>query len=182
MPSGRCVCVWAPTFPPTHLPVFPGCPVLSGGVHGVKWWFKGGGSSHTALKGFSFLFSSSLWGPLSSEHFPLQNSPGRTKIPQCLVGGDANKALVPDECHCLWSPAASNTSLINFNKRKLMAVLNLEGEEQNKSHLKGCCSCSYKCNKWVQHRINITFSNNCSLHKEKGEWKNNETSAKCCLA
>lgn len=110
--------VQAPTSP-TPAPSLPRLPGTAWGsawgevvIQLVKW----GGSSDIAPKGFSFLLSSALSGSpqlraLFSAELPREK---RTKIPQCLAGGEANKSLVPDECHCLWSPVASNISLVNF--------------------------------------------------------------------
>lgn len=117
MPSGStCVCGHQPSTPCPSLSL----PRLPSTGWGSTWGevviqlVKGGGSSHIGPKGFSLLLSSALSGSpklraLFSAGFPREK---RTKIPQRLAGGDANKCLVPDECHCLWSPGASNMSLI----------------------------------------------------------------------
>lgn len=93
--------------PPGHSgtpPAYPSLPRLPSTAWGsalgevVSQLVKGGGSSHIAPKDFSFLLSSALsgspkLGALFSAELPREK---RTKIPQHLTGGDANKSLVPD--------------------------------------------------------------------------------------
>lgn len=105
----------------TNLP-FPFLHMLPSSAWGsawVKWWFSWWKKMvvHTLHQRASSPFfcpSLSLHvlsRALFSAELPREK---KTKVPQCLVGGNAEKSLVPDEYHCLWAPTASNTSLINF--------------------------------------------------------------------